>query len=165
MTSGEPGPGQKYALQAKSHIAALRAKEPNAKIEIRWCPSHQGIEGNGIADEWAKLAADELDAHGVEWLSTTNPDGSITEEKLPLPRASSSAMLVRSLPRVGPGSFLVSSRTVVWRVFCWLLHWGQLLKRCSRVWILYWHHQQVASGRRVVLARYCPVRQCPVFIW
>jgi len=31
------------------------------------------------------------------------------------------------------------------------------LKRCSRVWILYWHHQQVASGRRVVHARYWPV--------
>jgi len=31
-----------------------------------WCPSHQGIEGNEVADGWAKLAADEPDAHGVE---------------------------------------------------------------------------------------------------
>jgi len=45
MTSGDPGPGPKYALEARRHIAALRAKEPNVKIEIRWCPSHQGIEG------------------------------------------------------------------------------------------------------------------------
>ena len=66
MTSDDPGPGQKYALEARRHIASLRAKEPNAKIEIRWCPSHQGIEGNEVADQWAKLAADEPDAHGVE---------------------------------------------------------------------------------------------------
>jgi len=54
MTSGDPGPGQKCALEARRHIAALRAKQPNVKIEIRWCPSHQGIEGNEIADQWAK---------------------------------------------------------------------------------------------------------------
>jgi len=87
VTSDKPGPGRKHALQARSHIAALRAKEPNARIEIRWCPSHQGIESNEIADERAKLAADEPDAHGVEWFSVTNPDGSITERKLPLPRS------------------------------------------------------------------------------
>ena len=29
------------------------------------CPSHQGIEGNEVADESANLAADEPDAHGV----------------------------------------------------------------------------------------------------
>jgi len=55
MTSDDPGPGQKYALEARWHIAALRAKEPQARIEIRWCPSHQGIEGNEVADKWAKL--------------------------------------------------------------------------------------------------------------
>ena len=44
MTSDDPGPGQKYALEARRRIAALPAKEPNVKIEIRWCPSHQGIE-------------------------------------------------------------------------------------------------------------------------
>ena len=51
MTSDDPGPGQRYALEARRHIAALRAKEPNVRIEIRWCPSNQGIEGNEIADE------------------------------------------------------------------------------------------------------------------
>jgi len=87
MTSDDPGPGHQYALEAKRHIAILRTKEPNVKIDIRWCPSHQGIEGNEIADEWAKLATDEPDAHGVEWFSTTNPDGSTSERKFPLPRS------------------------------------------------------------------------------
>ena len=41
--------------------------------------------------------------------------------------ANSSAILVRSLPRVGPGSFLVSSRTVAQRVLCWLFHCGHAL--------------------------------------
>ena len=49
--------------------------------------SHQGVEGNEVADKWAKLAADEPDAHGVEWFSTTNPDGSVSTRKFPLPRS------------------------------------------------------------------------------
>jgi len=56
-------------------------------LKIRWCPSHQGIEGNEVAGEWAKLAADEPDAHGVEWFSTTNPDGTTSARKFPLPRS------------------------------------------------------------------------------
>ena len=48
-----PGAGQKHATIARKHIATLRAKGPNVKVEIRWCPSHQGIEGNEVADEWA----------------------------------------------------------------------------------------------------------------
>ena len=86
MTTDEPGPGQQYALEARRHIAALRVMEPNAQIEIRWCPSH-GIEGNEMADEWVKLAADEPDAHGVEWFSTTVPDGTVRERVFPLPQS------------------------------------------------------------------------------
>jgi len=37
----------------------FRAKEPGVKIEIRWCPSHQCIEGNEVADEWAKKRLDK----------------------------------------------------------------------------------------------------------
>jgi len=87
MTSDDPGPGQKYALEARRYITALHAKEPNAKIEIWWCPSHQRIEGNEVTGGWAKLAADEPGAHGVEWFSTTNPDGSVSERKISLPRS------------------------------------------------------------------------------
>jgi len=43
--------------------------------------------------------------------------------------------LVRSLVRTGPGYFLVCSRMVGQRVFCWLFHCGRFLERCSRVWI------------------------------
>jgi len=87
MTSDDPGPGQKYVIMARKHIAALRAKEPGAKTEIRWCPSHQGIEGNEWADEWAKLAADEPDAHGVEWLTFKDPSGQVRKRKFSLPRS------------------------------------------------------------------------------
>jgi len=45
--------------------------------------------------------------------------------------ANSSATLVRSLVWFGPGCFLVSSRTVAQRVFCWLFHCGQFLKRLA----------------------------------
>jgi len=40
-----------------------------------------------VADEWAKLAADEPDAHGVGWFSTKNPDGTVTKRVFPLPRS------------------------------------------------------------------------------
>jgi ribonuclease HI len=38
MASEEPGPGQKYAILARKHIAALRSARPDITIEIRWCP-------------------------------------------------------------------------------------------------------------------------------
>src|SRR3981081_3917707 len=68
MVSEEPGPGQQYAIEARRHITALKRNNPAIRIEIRWCPAHKGVFGNEKADEWAKLAADEPDAHGVEWL-------------------------------------------------------------------------------------------------
>jgi ribonuclease HI len=66
MASEEPGPGQKYAILARKHIAALRSVRPDITIEIRWCPAHKGVPGNEKADEWAKLAAENPDARGVE---------------------------------------------------------------------------------------------------
>jgi len=69
MASGEPGPGQKYALETRNHIATLRRAKPDINIEIRWFPAHKGVAGNEKADEWAKLAAEEPDARGVERLT------------------------------------------------------------------------------------------------
>jgi hypothetical protein len=68
IASDEPGPGQKYAIEARKSIKALQQSRQEVEIEIRWCPAHEGIEGNEKTDEWAKLAAEEPDAHGVEWL-------------------------------------------------------------------------------------------------
>src|SRR5258707_34419 len=65
MESDDPGPGQKYALEAR---------DPKVRFEIGWCQSHRVIVGNETEDEWAKLAADEPDRHGVKWLSTAEPD-------------------------------------------------------------------------------------------
>jgi len=68
MASDEPGPGQMYALEARKNITALRRAVPDIVVEITWCPAHEGVEGNGKADEWAKVAAEEPDARGVEGL-------------------------------------------------------------------------------------------------
>ena len=84
MASDEPGPGQKYALQARKYIAKLRRAVPGITIEIRWCPAHDGVQGNEKADEWAKLAAEEPDTNGVEWLSFSDREGA---RAMPLPRS------------------------------------------------------------------------------
>jgi hypothetical protein len=68
MVSEDPGPGQKYAILARQHIATLRRARPDITVEIRWCPAHKGVAGNEKADEWAKLAAEKPDARGVEAL-------------------------------------------------------------------------------------------------
>jgi len=84
MASDVPGPSQQYALQARKHIAALRRAKPGIIIEIRWCPAHRGITGNEKADEWAKIAAEEPDTRGVEWLSYSDRTDA---RPMPLPRS------------------------------------------------------------------------------
>jgi len=68
MASEDLGPSQMYVLQARKHTAVLRRARPGITIEIRWCLAHKGVAGNEKADEWAKLATEEPDARGVEWL-------------------------------------------------------------------------------------------------
>jgi len=51
MDSDEPGPGQRYAVQARRHIAAFRRARPGIIIDIRWCPARKGIAGNEKADD------------------------------------------------------------------------------------------------------------------
>ena len=53
------------------HLPLRRCRRMSSVVcmlEIRWCPAHEGVEGNEKADEWAKQAAEEPDARGVEWL-------------------------------------------------------------------------------------------------
>jgi ribonuclease HI len=92
MTSEEPGPGQKHAIQARKWIGALREARPDIIIEIRWCPAHEGVSGNEKADEWVRLAAEEPDAHGVEWLGHTDKYG-----RRPMPPPRSLANIAQNL--------------------------------------------------------------------
>jgi len=86
MASDEQGPGQKYVLEARKNITALRMAVLDIVIEIRWCPAHEGLEGNKKADELAKLVAEEPDAtrvQGLEWFTYWDrPE----ERSMPLPR-------------------------------------------------------------------------------
>jgi len=75
------GPKIRYRSRYRSQEGA---RHPH---RIRWCPSHHGIEGNEIADEWAEQAADEPDAHGVEWLDYKDPHGIARKRLFPLPRS------------------------------------------------------------------------------
>jgi len=49
------------------------------------------------------------------------------------------------------------------RILCWAFHSGHTLRRCSRFWVWYRHHQHRGVGRFFVQWRYCPVRQCLVW--
>jgi len=72
---GHVGVGQQLCSRSAALLVALKSR----RVSRWWF--------NEIADKWAKLAADEPDAHGVEWFSTRNSDGTITQRHFPLPRS------------------------------------------------------------------------------
>jgi len=67
MQMPEVGPGQIFALQARRILAEI-----DCPVEIHWCPAHEEIAGNEVADQWAKIAADKPYERGVEWLTIDN---------------------------------------------------------------------------------------------
>jgi len=60
-------PGQIFVSQARRILAEI-----DCPVEIRWFPAHEGITGNGKADEWVKVAAGQPHKYGVEWLTIDN---------------------------------------------------------------------------------------------
>jgi len=56
------------AQAAIRHITTLRKARLDITIEIQRRPDQSGLPGNGKADGWAKLAAGESGARGVEWM-------------------------------------------------------------------------------------------------
>jgi hypothetical protein len=64
--SEEPGPGQRYAIQARKHIAAQRRARPGIVIESQ----HKGVPGNEKADEgpslqWTSRTHMEWNGYGI----------------------------------------------------------------------------------------------------
>jgi len=67
-----PGPGvHDPGKETYRRIEEGQAR-PGIIIAIWWCPAHKGVPGDEKADEVAKLAAGEPDAHWVEWLRYPN---------------------------------------------------------------------------------------------
>jgi len=116
MASGEPDPGQMYALQARKNIVTLRRARPDITIGIRRCLAHKSVlgataidmgsgvislqgnhlfytslpltPGNEGADESAELAAEEPDAPRGGMARILRPDGSAADAALQIPRSS-----------------------------------------------------------------------------
>jgi hypothetical protein len=63
----EVGRRQIYALQVRRILVEI-----DCPVEIRWCPAHEGIDGNEKVDEWANVAAGQPETHGVEWHTIDN---------------------------------------------------------------------------------------------
>ena len=62
----------------------MRRTRADITIEIRRFPAHKGVPLNEKADEWTKLAAEEPDVRGVEWLGYSDR---AEARAMPLPRS------------------------------------------------------------------------------
>jgi hypothetical protein len=60
----DPGPGQWLARRILRTERQLR--QAGWTTEFRWVPGHEGVEGNEVADRWAKAGA--AGALGTDWL-------------------------------------------------------------------------------------------------
>jgi len=72
---GRTRPGAAVRPASEGMGKEVETENRNIRIEIRWCPAHWGVAGNEKADEWAKQAAEEPDARGVEWMGYTDRYG------------------------------------------------------------------------------------------
>jgi len=57
------------SMHSRQENTSLHCDVPGIIIEIRWCPARTGVEGNEKADDRAKVAAEEPDTRGEEWLN------------------------------------------------------------------------------------------------
>jgi len=78
---------------------------PDITIKIRWRSAHKGVPGNGKADERAKLAAEETDTRGVEWLKYGPTRGARTAV----------AQIARTLQAGDRGEEMSGGAVVGWR--------------------------------------------------
>ena len=57
VRSDEMGLGQRFAVAIIEVCSRLLSR--GNTLTLRWVPNHLGIEGNEIADDWAKRAAED----------------------------------------------------------------------------------------------------------
>lgn len=77
MRSDAIGPGQAFTLAAMEVCREITGR--GNEVTIRWVPVHSGIEGNEVADRWAKVAADRA----APCSDSDTPESLLTEASLP----------------------------------------------------------------------------------
>jgi len=88
QTDGIGGTWSQPAVCAPDEKVHCGGLDRASSLRSRWCPVHKGVAGNEKANEWAKFAAEEPDAHaGVECLNYVPGPGRGTRDTAPkIPR-------------------------------------------------------------------------------